>query len=149
MRDNGTASTSSLLQSVDLSSHVDAGKGRFALLGQYSWSKTGDFTYDADGSLGVGPLNYRNNRSGGYAQLSYRGKQWDSDLMNRLEFIVRGDTSKTPSAAPGGGDENRLTFGVDYWITHATVLKTADEIDHRSNNEPNGNAFLLQLSTGF
>lgn len=149
VQDNGTPSTSSLLQSMDVSTHLDAGKGRFALLGQYAWSKTGDFTYDPDGSLGVGPLNYSNDRSGGYVQLSYRGKQWDSDLMNRLEFIVRGDISKAPNAAPGGGDENRLTFGIDYWITPATVLKTAYEIDHRSNGEPNGDAFLLQLSTGF
>ncbi len=149
VRGDGTRSTSSLLQSVDVTAHVDAGKGRVALLGQYAWSKTGAYTYDADGALGVGPLSYSNKRSGGYVQLSYRGKQWDSDLMNHLEFIVRGDVGNAPNDAPGGFDERRLTFGIDYWIAHATVLKTAYEIDHRNNGEPNGDAFLLQLSTGF
>jgi hypothetical protein len=148
-RGDGTRSTSTLLQSVDLSSYIDAAKGRIALLGQYSWSKTGDFTYDEDGSLGVGPYRYGNDRSGGYVQLSYRGKQWDSDFMNHLEFAVRGDFSKTPSAAPGGFDERRLTFGIDYWVTSATVFKVAYEIDHRTNGEPNGDGIVLQLSTGF
>lgn len=149
VRGDGTKSVSSLIQSVDLSAHTDAAKGRIALLGQYAWSKTGDFTYDADGSLGVGPLRYSNHRDGGYAQLSYRGKQWDSDLMNHLEFIVRGDVSNAPNDAPGGFDERRLTFGIDYWIASSTVLKAAYEIDHRNNNEPNGDAILFQLSTGF
>ncbi len=149
VRGDGTKSVSSLIQSVDLSAHTDAAKGRIALLGQYAWSKTGDFTYDADGSLGVGPLRYSNHRDGGYVQLSYRGKQWDSELMNRMEFIVRGDASNAPNEAPGGFDERRLTFGIDYWIANATVLKAAYEIDHRNNGEPNGDAILLQLSTGF
>jgi hypothetical protein len=128
---------------------MDAAKGRIALLSQYAWSKTGDFTYDEDGSLGVGPTRFSNKRNGGYIQLSYRGKQWDSDLMNRLEFIVRGDMSKAPNDAPGGFDEKRLTLGVDYWVSSATVLKAAYEIDNRNNGEPNADAFLLQLSTGF
>jgi len=149
VRGEGTRSTSSLLQSVDLAAHMDAAKGRIALLSQYAWSKTGDFTYDEDGSLGVGPTRFSNKRNGGYVQLSYRGKQWDSDLMNRLEFIVRGDMSKAPNDAPGGFDEKRLTLGVDYWVSSATVLKAAYEIDNRNNGEPNADAFLLQLSTGF
>ena len=149
VRGDGTRSTSSLLQSVDLSSHLDAAQGRIALLAQYAWSKTGDYTYDADGALGVGPLSYSNRRSGGYVQLSYRGRQWDNDFCNRLEFVVRGDIANAPNAAPGGYDERRLTFGIDYWIANATVLKTAYEIDHRNNGEPNGDAILLQLSTGF
>ena len=149
VRGDGTPSTSSLLQSVDLSAHGDFAKGRLALLAQYAWSKTGDFTYDEDGSLGVGPLRYSNHRDGGYVQLSYRGKEWDSDWMNRLEFILRGDMSNSPNDAPGGFDERRLTFGLDYWLSSATVFKTAYEIDHRNNGEPNGDAFLIQLSTGF
>jgi hypothetical protein len=149
VRDEGTHSTSSLLQSVDLESYLDAGKGRIALQSQYSWSNTGSFTYDEDGELGVGPLHYSNRRDGGYVQLSYRGRQWDSDFANRLEFVVRGDMSNAPNVAPGGFDERRLTFGLDYWISNATVLKTAYEIDHRDNGQPNGDAFLLQLSTGF
>lgn len=142
-------SVSSLLQSVDLTSHLDAAKGRFQLLGQYAWSKTGNYTYDSDSALGVGPLNFANNRDGGYVQLSYRGKQWDSDFLNRLEFIVRGDAGNAPHVAPGAFDERRLTFGVDYWLAPATVIKAAYEIDHRNNGELNGDAFLLQLSTGF
>lgn len=149
VRGDGTRSTHSLLQSVDLSTHLDAAKGRFTLLGQYSWSNTGDFVYDEDGSLGVGPINFSNHRNGGYVQVSYRGKQWDNDWMNKLEFIVRGDMSNAPNAAPGSFDEKRLTLGIDYWLAPATMVKAAYEIDQRNNGEPNADAILLQLSTGF
>jgi hypothetical protein len=149
VRGEGTGSARSVLQSVDLSTHFDAGKGRFTLLGQYGWSRTGDFTYDADGALGVGPLTYSNNRDGGYVQLSYRGREWDVDLLNRLEFVLRADAVNVPSSAPGGFDERRLTFGVDYWLASATVIKAAFEVDHRNHGEPDADAILLQISTGF
>jgi len=149
VKPDGGGSVGSLLQSVDLTSHLDAAKGRFALLSQYSWSNTGSYTYDSDGSLGVGPVNFSNQRDGGYVQLSYRGKKWDTDFLNRLELVVRGDAQNGPSGAPSAYDERRLTLGLDYWISNATVVKAAYEIDHRTNGEPNGDAFLLQLSTGF
>lgn len=146
--DNGP-SVQALQQSVDLEAYVDALKGRWALQGQYAWSRVGDYTYDADGSLGIGPVNFRNNRNGGYAQLSYRGKGFDSDILNRLELIVRADRAESARLDPNGGDEKRLTFGLDYWLTGSTVIKTAYELSHNSQNgESDHDTFLFGIATG-
>ena len=142
--EGGGRSVGALLQAVDLSTYYEALKGRFTLLGEYAWSNVGSRTYD----IGGGSITFNNKRQGGYVQLSYRAKQFDSDFINRLEFIARADRSHTPHDAPGGFDEHRLTFGLDYWLTGSTVLKTAWEVDHRDNGEPNGNAFLIGVATG-
>ena len=146
--DSGGQSVGALLQAVDLSTYYEALKGRFTLLSEYAWSNVGNRTYDTDGSQGFGPVTFNNRRQGGYAQLSYRAKQFDSDFINRLEFVARADRSHAPHDAPGGFDERRLTFGLDYWLTGSTVLKAAWEVDHRDNGERNGNAFLIGVATG-
>ena len=128
---------------------MDALKGRWSFLGQYAWSNVGSYTYDPDGELGVGPVTYANRRNGGYAQLSYRAKGFDSDFINRFEAIVRADRYEAPRLDPNGTDEKRLTFGLDYWITGSTVLKTAYEITHNSQSgEPDHDTFLFGIATG-
>jgi len=142
-------SARALQQSVDVQASLDALKGHWTLLGQYAWSDVGGHVYDADGSLGFGPADFKNHRNGGYAQLSYRGKTYDSDFLNRLEVIVRADRSESPRLDPNGGDEKRLTFGLDYWLTGSTALKAAYEITHDSQNgEPDHDTFLFGIATG-
>lgn len=152
--DEGGTSVASLQQSVDLQGYVDALKGRFNLWGQYAWSNVGGRHYDVldtvdpvTGDLITSHALDNNKRSGGYLQVSYRGRQWESDLANRLEFIIRGDTFNQPNDAPGSFDERRLTFGLDYWLTSYTVLKTAWEIDNR-DGDTNHNTFLIGIGTG-
>jgi hypothetical protein len=140
-------SVRSLQQSIDVSTHLDAFKGRFSLLGQYAWSDVGSQTYDADGSLGVGPLSYTNKRQGGYAQLSYRGKQFESDLLNRLEFIVRADHIDALAGDPNSTDQKRLTLGLDYWVNSSVVVKSAYEFQN-NRGEPNNDTFLIGIATG-
>jgi hypothetical protein len=139
----------STIQSVDFIAKHDVGflKGALTLQGQYAWSSVGQAVYDASGDAGFGPANFTNKRNGGYVQLSYRPKELDPAL-NKFEFIVRGDRLDNPTGAPGAFDERRLTFGIDYWISAATVLKAAYEIDHRDNGEPSQNGFLVQFATG-
>lgn len=140
-------SVRALQQSIDVNAHADALKGRFALLGQYAWSDVGGQTYDADGSLGVGPLNYSNKRQGGYAQLSYRGKQFETDLLNRLEFIVRADHVDAAAGDPNSTDQKRLTLGLDYWVNSSVVVKSAYEFQN-NRGEPKNDTFLIGIATG-
>ncbi|MEO7932024.1 MAG: hypothetical protein ABIT76_02590 [Chthoniobacterales bacterium] len=148
--DGLVGSPRALLQSVDLRVKRDSPffKGGFTLLGQYAWTDVGRETYDADGSLGVGPVTFDNKRSGGYLQLSYRPKQL-SEFLNHFEAVVRADEVNAPSDAPGAFDEKRLTVGLNYYLLSATVVKAAYELDERNNGEPNQNGFLLQFSSGF
>ncbi len=142
--DEGGKSVGALLQAVDMSTYLEAAKGRFTLLGEYAWSHLGNRAYDTGG----GPFTFDNKRQGGYVQLSYRAKQFESDVLNRFEIVARADRSQAPHDAPGAFDERRLTFGLDYWVTGSTVVKAAYEIDHRDNGQPNGNAFLIGVATG-
>jgi hypothetical protein len=144
--ESGGDSVNALLQAVDLSAYADAMNGRFTLLGEYAWSKVGNRSYDTGAH---DPVNFDNRREGGYAQLSYRAKQFSSDFINHFELIARGDTSKAPDEAPGAFDERRLTLGLDYWLSGSSVLKTAYEFDHRNHGEPNGDAFLFGFATSF
>ena len=138
--DPSDADYNSLLQSVDLSTSFEKANGRFALQSQYAWSQVGkkaDFGVNA-------------NRSGGYAQVSYRGKKWSMDVLNRLEVIVRVDRMTQPDpTATDAFNEKRVTFGLDYWLTARTVLKTAYELDRQTNGHAGSNSILLGVATGF
>jgi hypothetical protein len=166
----------SLQQSIDLQASFDALKGHWTLLGQYAWSDSDDysithiypsFVYDPGVfepamNLGGGLIipafyipptiaperrydhPFDSHRDGGYVQLSYRGKTFANDVLNRLEFIVRGDRLDREF------EVQRLTFGLDYWITESTVVKTAYELSHV--DDPYGKsdygAFTFGISTG-
>ncbi|MHA3771353.1 hypothetical protein ACXR0O_07415 [Verrucomicrobiota bacterium sgz303538] len=138
-----------LLQSVDLQGWVDALRGRWTLLSQYAWSDVGRNRFELASEEDSAPelISFRNKRDGGYVQLSYRGKQWDSDLLNRLEFVVRADRFNQPNNAPGSFDESRWTLGVDYWLSSYTVIKAAYEFESRERAE-NGNTLLIGIATG-
>ena len=140
----------SVLQSVDLNYVRDSVllKGLISARAQWVWSHLGHFIYDADGSQGFGPFSFNNNRNGGYAQLSYRPTKIDNDIIKNFEPVVRYDRFNQLHT-PVGFDEQRWSFGLDYWITPSTVVKVAYELDDKNNGARNQDAFMLQFATGF
>ena len=137
------------LQSVDLNIVDDSEllKGLINFRMQWIWSQVGSFTYDADSAEGFGPITFSNHRNGGYAQLSYRPSRVDNFLKD-FEPVVRFD-DLTQRNTPGGFDEKRWTFGLNYWLTPSTVIKLAYEVDSKNGGGENQNAILLQVGTGF
>ena len=137
------------LQSVDLNVVDDSEllKGLLNFRVQWVWSQVGNFTYDPDSSMGFGPMTFNNKRNGGYAQISYRPSRVDNFLKD-FEPVVRFD-DLTQRNAPGGFDEKRWTFGLDYWLTPSTVVKVAYEVDSKSGGNPKENAIMVQVATGF
>jgi hypothetical protein len=140
----------SILQSVDFNYVRDSTllKGLINVRAQWVWSHIGKFVYDADGSQGFGPFEFNNNRNGGYAQLSYRPTKVDNDFIKNFEPVVRYDRFNQLHT-PVGFDEQRWSFGLDYWITPSTVVKVAYEFDNKNHGARNQDAFLLQFATGF
>ena len=139
-----------ILQSVDFNYVRDSTllKGLINARAQWVWSHVGHFVYDPDGRQGFGPFEFNNNRNGGYAQLSYRPTHIDNDIIKNLEPVVRYDRFNQLHT-PVGFDEERWSFGLDYWVTPSTVVKVAYEIDNKNGGAPDQNAFMLQVATGF
>ena len=112
--------------------------------GQWVWSRIGKGTYDNDGT----PLEFKNDRDGGYAQLAYRPTKFGNDFIRKLEGVFRFDHFNQEDT-PVGFDESRYTLGVNYWILPKTVFKVAYQIDDRSTSEPDEGGVLVQFATGF
>jgi hypothetical protein len=105
--------------------------------------------FQEDVNLGAGPFN--NDRNGGYLQLAYRPTKMDGFLKN-LEGVVRYDYLNQPSAAPTPADDQRWTFGVNYWPNPKTVIKVAYEFDNvndPSHASRSNNMLMLQAAMGF
>jgi hypothetical protein len=115
---------------------------------EWVWSRVDTVTFDETGAAGFGPLRYKNNRNGGYAQLAYRPTRVSDPIVRNLEFVGRYDTIHAPAAAPGAATDTRFTLGVDYWVTPNVVLKAAYEFDSPEHG-PHDNALLLQAAVGF
>jgi hypothetical protein len=139
-----------VLQSVDFNYVSDSAllKGLINLRAQWGWSHVGDFVYDSDGSQGFGPLEFNNNRNGGYAQLSYRPTHIDNDYIKNFEGVFRYDRLNQLHT-PVGFDEQRWTFGLNYWVTPSAVVKLAYEVDDKNGGARDQNAFLMQAAVGF
>jgi hypothetical protein len=140
----------SYLHGFDLNyvKYSDYLKGRATVRAGWIWSQMNSATYDPTGDLGFGPLNFNNNRNGGYAEAAYRPTEAVENWVKNLEFVLRYDRLNVSSKAPGGGNDSRWIPGVDYWITPRTVLKVAYAFDEKSGANDN-NIFALQLATGF
>jgi hypothetical protein len=138
-----------LLQAVDFNWRQECAflKGLFDIRSEWVWTDVSRATYDPTGSLGFGPLSFSNYRQGGYVQCCFRPTKWDSKIWRNVEFVSRYDWLIQPTNAPGGDHEERVTLGVDYWITPAVVLKAAYEFDDKKVGE-NDNAFLVQIGVG-
>lgn len=121
--------------------------GVFTTRAEWIWSNVQNTTYDPNGKLGFGPLNFSNYRHGGYVELAYRPTLSSNAVLRNLEFIGRYDLVRSPVQAPGGEHEQRFEVGMDYWLTPSWVLKFAYAFDKRKV-APSENALFLQLGFG-
>ena len=139
-----------ILQSADFNYVRDSTllKGLINFRAQWVWSHVGHFVYDPDGGQGFGPIEFNNNRNGGYVQLSYRPTKIDNDIIKNFEPVVRYDRFNQLHT-PVGFDEERWSFGLDYWVTPSTVIKAAYEVDNKTGGARDQNSFMLQVATGF
>jgi hypothetical protein len=139
-----------VLQSADFNYVSDSTllKGLINFRAQWVWSHVGRFVYDPDGSQGFGPFEFNNNRNGGYTQLSYRPTKIDNDIIKNFEAVVRYDRLNQLHT-PVGFDEQRLTLGLNYWLTPATVIKAAYEFDDKNGGARDQDAFMMQMAVGF
>ena len=138
-----------ILQSVDFNYVRDSTllKGLINFRAQWVWSHVGHFIYDPDGGQGFGPFEFNNNRNGGYVQLAYRPTGFGNIIKN-FEPVVRYDRLNQLHT-PVGFDEQRWSFGLDYWLTSSTVIKAAYELDNKNGGARDQNAFMLQAVVGF
>jgi hypothetical protein len=139
-----------ILQSADLNYVADSTllKGLINFRAQWVWSHVGHFVYDPDGGQGFGPFEFNNNRNGGYAQLSYRPTKIDNGIIKNLEPVVRYDRLNQLHT-PVGFDEQRWTFGLNYWLTPSAVIKAAYEFDDKNAGARDQDAFMMQVAIGF
>src|SRR6266487_3501613 len=139
-----------ILQSADFNFVQDSTllKGLINFRAQWVWSHVGNFVYDPDGSQGFGPLEFNNNRNGGYAQISYRPTHIDNDIIKNVEGVFRYDRLNQLHT-PVGFDEQRFTFGLNYWVTPSAVGKAAYELDDKNGGARDQNAFMTQAAVGF
>ena len=138
------------LQDIDVSYVRELGwlQGTIDARAEWVWSEVENATYDPTGALGFGPLNFDNDRNGGYLQLAYRPTKVSNKIIRNLEFVMRYDMLDVPEGSPGGVDEHRWTPGIDYWVTPSMVVKAAYQFVE-SNGAEDQNAVLLQAALGF
>src|SRR6266699_4639886 len=139
-----------ILQSADFNYVQDSPllKGLINFRAQWVWSHVGNFVYDPDGQQGFGPLEFNNNRNGGYAQLSYRPSHIDNDYIKNFEGVFRYDRLNQLHT-PVGFDVQRFTLGLNYWLTRSAVVKVAYELDDKNGGARDQNAFMTQVAVGF
>ena len=139
-----------ILQSADFNYVHDSTllKGLINFRAQWVWSHIGHFVYDPDGGQGFGPFEFNNNRNGGYVQLSYRPTKIDNGVIRNLEPVVRYDRLNQLHT-PVGFDEQRWTFGLNYWLTPSAVIKAAYEFDDKNGGARDQDAFMMQVAVGF
>jgi hypothetical protein len=139
-----------VLQSADFNYVRDSTllKGLINFRAQWVWSHVGHFVYDPDGRQGFGPFEFNNNRNGGYVQLSYRPTKINNDIIKNFEPVVRYDRFNQLHT-PVGFDEERWSFGLDYWVTPSAVIKVAYEVDNKNGGARDQDAFMLQVAVGF
>src|SRR6266571_4416517 len=139
-----------ILQSADFNYVSDSAllKGLINFRAQWVWSHVGHFVFDLDGEQGFGPLEFNNNRNGGYAQISYRPTHIVNDYIKNFEGVFRYDRFNQLHT-PVGFDEQRFTIGLNYWLTPSAVLKLAYEFDDKNGGARDQDAFMLQATVGF
>lgn len=139
-----------VLQSADFNYVSDSPllKGLINFRAQWVWSHVGDFVYDPTGEQGFGPLEFNNNRNGGYVELSYRPTRLHNDYLKNFEGVFRYDRFNQLHT-PVGFDEQRWTLGLNYWVTPSAVVKLAYEFDDKNGGARDQNAFLMQTAVGF
>ena len=114
---------------------------------EWVWSHLDHLLYDFD-ETGDGTFSFNNNRNGGYVQLAYRPTHIDNDIIKNLEGVIRYDRFNQLHT-PVGFDEQRWTFGLNYWLTPSTVIKIAYEVDDKNGGARDQDAFMMQMAVGF
>ena len=148
--DSGFPTTRATLFGLD-AQYVDTLKplgGTLDARAEWVWSTVDDATYDPSGSLGFGPLTYKNRRNGGYFELGYRPSLSDSRWLRNVELVGRYDFLDVPAGVPGPVDEQRVTAAVLYWLTATTAL-SAGYIVAEPESGPDHDTFYLRASVGF
>lgn len=143
-------SATSNLYGVDLSYNpvMAPSNGRLEFRAEWVVSDVDTVTYDPTGGAGFGPLAYRNKRQGGYFQAAYR-LPGQAKALSPWECVARFDTLDQPSDSPQPTDEDRLTLGLNHWLSASSVLKIAYQFDNRTGAMPDSNGLILQLGLGF
>ena len=139
-------SADALLQSVDLSYVHDSSllKGVVNFHTQWVWSQISGVNYDTGG----GAFTFPNRRNGGYVQLAYRPTHFGSALVRDFEPVIRYDRL-SQAQTPVGYDQQRWTFGLNYWLGASTVVKVAYSLDDKTAGAGNADTFWLQFAMGF
>ncbi len=132
-----------LLQGLDISykRDFDPLKGTIDLKGEQIWSSVDAFDY------GTGA--FKNNRSSHYLQLAYRPSLLKMPVVKNLEAIFRFDQINQPADAPSHTDEERYTWGLDYWLNPSTALKIAYMKDNPDTSGTNQSTFMGEFVVGF
>jgi hypothetical protein len=145
----GFPDTNAVLQAADLNWRQDVKRlsGQLDFRTEWVFSHVDRATYDPTSAAGFGPITFNNDRNGGYVQLCYRPTMADEKYLRKVELVSRYDMLRSSLNAPGGDHEDRLTLGVDYWVTPAIVLKTAYQFDNKEIGD-NQNALLFQIGIG-
>ncbi len=81
-------------------------------------------------------------------QLAYRPTHIDNDIIKNVEGVFRYDRLNQLHT-PVGFDEQRFTFGLNYWVTPSAVVKVAYELDDKNGGARDQNAFMTQVAVGF
>lgn len=118
-------------------------KGRIDIRGQYMW-------LDID-NPDKHPLEFENASNGGYVQIAYQPYHIGNAFVGNVEIVARYDRLDLPSGAPVNVDQERITFGVNYWLSASSVLKFAFEsiTSEQDNEEKTESKLLAQFALGF
>ena len=145
----GFEKTGQLLYGVDLQYYETFRRlrGSVEVRAEWVWSHVDHLTYDPTGVLGFGPLDFENDRNGGYVEVAYRPSLVDNRFLRDTEWIARYDRLEVPDDAPGPVDEQRLTVGLLYWVTATTSVRAGYIFSDAEG--PDRDTFFLQTSVGF
>lgn len=112
-----------------------------------------EFVFSDVDDVNFGGGVFDNSRTGGYAEVAYRPTLADG-IWKDFEGVFRWDFLDNPSDSSGAAnwDEDRYTFGINYWLNPSTVWKFAyqiDDVDDPTNAKSSSDAFMMQLAMGF
>jgi hypothetical protein len=144
-KDTPFSDIKALTNTIDLALTRDLSflKGRVDIRGQYVWLNIDNPDQH--------PLEFENKSNAGYAQLAYQPVDAESNFLKNIELVARFDRLDLPAEAPLNIDQERISLGVNYWVTPSTVFKIAYEsrtLTHEDEEETE-NMFISQFSIGF
>jgi len=133
-------------QVVDFSflSDIEALKGKVDIRAQWAWLNIDN--------PGIHPLEFENKSKGGYAQIAFQPNGVENEFFKNLEFVFRADRLDLPEEAPLNLDRDRLSFGLNYWVSPSSAFKFAFEtmtIKNPQGDEDKETKIIAQFTLGF